>query len=194
MSDRERSYSPPPINSSKKRKSTSTSNATKTKRARTQIMDPFASAKEIVQNALASPNSFAVPEDEDGSRTWVLSISEYAKSLEGSVAVAGSSGQTGPPPKTAYQIECEAARIAEMVNKGIKKQMSWKPNCKEGRATYAFDGVCSDPRVVGAMLKLDGPPTFTRKKNTVDEFEEMVGRVSGSVPLVNFWPFNSTTG
>ncbi|KAG8712115.1 hypothetical protein FRC12_023795 [Ceratobasidium sp. 428] len=186
MSDRDLSYSPPP-KGSRKRKSTAATNNTKSKRPKTQLADPFANAKEIIHKALASPDSFAVPDDEDGFRSWVLSIAEYAKSLEGSVAVAGSSGQPGPPPKTAQQVTREAKLIAEMVNKGITKQMSWKPNCKEGRATYAFDGVCSDPRVFGAMLKLDGPPTFSKKKYTVDEFEGMVGRVQGSVRYANLW-------
>ncbi|KAG8735901.1 hypothetical protein FRC10_010026 [Ceratobasidium sp. 414] len=177
LSDRDLSYSPPPT--SKKRKS-STSNAAKPKRAKTQP-DPFANAKESIWNALALPGSFALPKDEAGMRDLVLSIAEYAKTLEGSVAVAGTSGQPGPPPKTPEQIASEAARIADMVNRGIKKQMSWKPNCKTGRATYAFDGVCSDPRVFGAMLKLDGPPTLKAKKYTVDEFEKMVGYVRASV-------------
>ncbi|KAG8711018.1 hypothetical protein FRC08_016429 [Ceratobasidium sp. 394] len=176
MSDRDLSYSPPAT--SKKRKSTSTSSATKSKR--TKVQDPFANAKESIQNALASPDSFALPKDEAGMRDLVLSIAEYAKSLEGSVAVAGSSGQPGPPPKTPEQVATEAARIAEMINRGITKQMSWKPNCKTGRATYAFDGVCPDPRVFGAVLKLDGPPTFKAKKYTVAEFEKMVGYVSAS--------------
>ncbi|KAG9123659.1 hypothetical protein FRC07_014366 [Ceratobasidium sp. 392] len=172
---------PPPATSTttKKRKSTTTGNTTRAKRTKTQP-DPFANAKATIHNALASPNSFTVPTDEAGVRALVLSIAEYAKSLEGSVAVAGSSGQQGPPPKTAAQIASEAARIADMVNRGITKQMSWKPTCKQGRASYAFDGVCPDPRVFGAMLKLDGPPTFKAKKFSVTEFENCVGHISAS--------------
>jgi hypothetical protein len=117
------SYSPPPIESkSKKRKSAGGAGSSK-KRTKTQP-DPFANAKSIIQNVIASPDSFALPEDDEGFREWLLSVSQYAKSLEGSVAVAGSSGNPGPPPKTPEQIAAEVARISDMVNNGIRKQMS----------------------------------------------------------------------
>ncbi|KAG9093698.1 hypothetical protein FRC06_011405 [Ceratobasidium sp. 370] len=191
MSDRDLSYSPPPARSTSKKRKASTSTTSKSKRAKT-LTDPFANAKDAIQQALASPNSFAVPTDAPGVRCLVLSIAEYAKSLEGSVAVAGSSGQA-PPLKTPQQIGSEAGRVAEMVNKGITKQMCWKPNCNDGRAVYAFDGVCPDPRVFGAMLKLDGPPKFATKKYTKEEFEQMVGHVQGSVRYANLYLTSDVT-
>ncbi|KAG8735900.1 hypothetical protein FRC10_010025 [Ceratobasidium sp. 414] len=189
MSDRDLSYSPPPAKS-KKRKAATTA-TTKSKRAKT-ITDPFANAKDAIREALASPDSFAVPINAPGVRALVLSIAEYAKSLEGSVAVAGSSGQA-PPLKTTQQIASEAARIAEMINKGITKQMCWKPNCNDGRAVYAFDGVCPDPRVFGAVLKLDGPPRFATKKYTIEEFEAMVRPVRGSVRYASLYLTSDVT-
>ncbi|KAG8720163.1 hypothetical protein FRC08_001053 [Ceratobasidium sp. 394] len=180
------SNSPPPVeltaSTSTKRKSTANpDSAPKKKRTKKTQPDPFANAKEIVQNVLASPDSFAMPKDDAEVRGWMLSVAQYAKSLEGSVAVAGSSGQPAPPPKTPQQIQAEVERIADMVNKGIRKQMSWKPSCKHGGATYAFDGVCPDPRVFGALLKLDGPPKFKMRKYPKDEFQDMVGDIEKSV-------------
>ncbi|KAG8712117.1 hypothetical protein FRC09_020213 [Ceratobasidium sp. 395] len=176
------SASPPasPIPTTKKRKAP-TSTTTKSKRTKKTQPDPFANAKEEIHNALASPNSFDVPTDEADVRSLVLSIAEYAKSLEGSVAAAGSSGQAvGPPPKTAEQIKTEAQRVRSSVNRGITKLMSWKPTCKQGRASFVFDGVCPDPRVFGAMLGLDGPPTFKARKYSVSDFCDIVGDIKGS--------------
>jgi hypothetical protein len=117
------SFSPAPVAStSTKRKSTSGAGPAK-KRTKTQP-DPFANTKSIIQNVITSPDSFELPQDEADVRNLVLSIAQYAKSLEGSVAVAGSSGKPGPPPKTSEQIASEVERIADMVNKGIRKQMA----------------------------------------------------------------------
>ncbi|KAG9123660.1 hypothetical protein FRC07_014367, partial [Ceratobasidium sp. 392] len=169
------------------------STTTKSKRTKTQqstaktstgVTDPFVNAKDIIQKALAAPNSFTAPRDEDEFRAWLLSVSEYAKSLEGSVAVAESSGQLGPPPKTTEQLATEAARIADAVNKGLSRQMpteQWRSTCTEGRAKYEYDGVCPDPRVFGAMLKLDGPPQWGKKKYAVEEFEACIGKVESPV-------------
>ncbi|KAG8781340.1 hypothetical protein FRC12_021976 [Ceratobasidium sp. 428] len=177
------SDSPPasPIPTTKKRKAP-TSTTTKAKRTKkTQPPDPFANAKEEIHNALASPTSFIVPTDEADVRSLVLRIAEYAKSLEGSVAAAGSSGQSvGPPPKTAEQIKTEAERVRASVNRGITKLMSWKPTCKQGRASFVFDGVCPDSRVFGAVLGLDGPPTFKARKYSVSDFCDIVGDIKGS--------------
>eukprot|EP01099_Mayorella_cantabrigiensis_P005328 TRINITY_DN4218_c0_g1_i1.p1 TRINITY_DN4218_c0_g1~~TRINITY_DN4218_c0_g1_i1.p1 ORF type:complete len:214 (-),score=18.34 TRINITY_DN4218_c0_g1_i1:196-792(-) len=167
------SFSPPPAASTAtKRKSTGKAPAAK--RAKT---DPYANTKSIIQGVLASPESFALPGNEAEVRSLVLSIAQYAKSLEGSMAVAGSSGKPAPPPKTAEEVAAEADRLATMINRGISKQMSWKPSCKTGSAKFAFDGVCADPRVFGAMLGLDGPPTFKAKKFTSLEFQELVGEI-----------------
>ncbi|KAG9100715.1 hypothetical protein FS749_013404 [Ceratobasidium sp. UAMH 11750] len=192
MSDSDLSYSPPP-KSSKKRKAPTTT-TTKSKRAKTTVItnpDPFADAKNTIREALASPDSFAVPLDAKGVRSLVLGVVEYAKSLEGAVAVGGAGGSSSL--KTVQEVSSEAGRFAEMVNKGITKQMCWKPNCNDGRAVYAFDGVCPDARVFGAMLKLDGPPKLASKKYTMEEFEGMVGRVQGSVRYANLYLTSDVT-
>lgn len=120
MSDR--SFSPTPAaTTSTKRKSTGKAPAAK--RAKTQP-DPYANTKAIIQGVLASPGSFALPAGEVEIRNLVLSIAQYAKSLEGSVAVAGSTGKPAPPPKTPEEVAAEVDRLSNVVNRGISKQMS----------------------------------------------------------------------
>ncbi|QRV77251.1 hypothetical protein RhiJN_05266 [Ceratobasidium sp. AG-Ba] len=192
MSDRGLSYSPPPVGTkSKKRKaattSTTTTTTTKSKRTKTvqqptkvaqHLLDPFANAKESIRKALASPNSFELPDDEASMRGLVLSISEYAKSLEASVAIAVTSGQPGPAPKPSEQIKTEAEKIAATIKSGIIKQMTWRSTTFEGRTPYVYDGFCSDPRVFGALLKLQGPPMCRTYKFTKDEFSGMIGEIT----------------
>ena len=50
----------------------------------------------------------------------------------------------------------------------------------EGRAKYSYDGLCTDPRVFGEMLGLDGPPSFKAKKFSPEEFENLVGDIDAS--------------
>jgi hypothetical protein len=44
--------------------------------------------------------------------------------------------------------------------------------------------VCQDAAVFGAVLGLDGPPTWKVKKMTPEEFQEVVGQIVGSVRCV----------
>ncbi|CAE6440380.1 unnamed protein product [Rhizoctonia solani] len=179
MSDLSQSPPPEPVSAGTKRKSTA--GASTSKRAKTSKSDPFADTKNVIQTVLASPESFSLPSGEVEYRKLVVSIAQYAKSLEGSVAVAGSTSKAAPPPKTPEQVLAEAERITNQINRGISKLMAWKPSCKTGSAKYAFDGVCTDPRVFGKALGLDGPPNFKAKKYTKEEFEDLVGSISKSI-------------
>ncbi|KAB5590922.1 hypothetical protein CTheo_5616 [Ceratobasidium theobromae] len=178
------SNSPPPAPSTStaagtKRKSTGETSAPK--RAKKSQPDPYAQVKSIIHTVLESPETFSLPTGEAEFRRLVVAIASYAKSLEGSIAVASSTGKPAPPPKTPEQVTVEADRLTDMINRGISKQMSWKPSCKTGSAKYAYDGVCADPRVFGAAFRLDGPPTWKAKKFTQLEFETMVGAVTKSI-------------
>ncbi|CAE6436688.1 unnamed protein product [Rhizoctonia solani] len=159
----------------------STAGASTSKRTKTSQPDPFADTKNAIQTVLASPESFVLPSGEAEYRKLVLSIAQYAKSLEGSIAVAGNAGVTAPPAKTPEQVSAEAERIINQINRGISKLMAWKPSCKTGSAKFAFDGVCTDPRVFGRVLGLNEPPNFKMKKYTKEEFENLVGEVSKDV-------------
>ncbi|CEL56859.1 hypothetical protein RSOLAG1IB_08137 [Rhizoctonia solani AG-1 IB] len=175
------SFSPEPV--SRKRKSTGTSSSQTTKkprgRGKKSQPDPYEAAKGYVEDVIAAPGSFDLPEDVESIRAMMATIAQYAKSLEGSVAVAGRTGRDAPPPKTPAQIEEEVSRIKNLINRGIKKLMTWKPSCKHSGSRYVFDGVCPDPRVFGAVFGLDGPPTWKAKKYTYPEFENFFGEIKG---------------
>ncbi|CUA75273.1 hypothetical protein RSOLAG22IIIB_05810 [Rhizoctonia solani] len=184
MSDRDLSYSPEPASSStRKRKSTGSSATQAPKkprgRGKKSQPDPYQTAKDHVETVLADPESFRLPASDQEIREMFATIARYTKSLEGSVAVAGQTGRDAPPPKTPEQIQAEVTRIKTLITRGIKKLMTWKPSCKHGRAKYAFDGVCPDPRVFGTVFGLDGPPTWRTKKYTYAEFERHVGEIEG---------------
>lgn len=59
--------------------------------------------------------------------------------------------------------------------------MQWKLSCKTGAAKWAYDGICPDPEVFGALLGLGGPPKFKQKKMGREEFEGHIGSCEASV-------------
>ncbi|EUC63138.1 hypothetical protein RSOL_480490 [Rhizoctonia solani AG-3 Rhs1AP] len=169
---------PLPAATSTGTKRKSTAGASTSKRAKT---DPFANTKDTIQTILASPETFSLPSGDSEYRQLVVSIAQYAKSLEGSISVAGSSSKAAPPPKTAEQISAEAERVISQIDRGISKLMTWKTSCKTGSAKYSYDGICVDPRVFGKVLGLDGPPNFKMKKYTKEEFEVLIGCISKEI-------------
>ncbi|CUA75274.1 hypothetical protein RSOLAG22IIIB_05811 [Rhizoctonia solani] len=197
------SYSPEPVSKSRKRKSASSSatRATKKPRAKKSPPDPYQTAKDYVESALADPQSFYLPDDYQEIRDMISTITQYTKSLEGSVAVANQTGRDAPTLKTAQQIQEEASTIKGVIHRGIKKLMIWRSTCTEGRAKFAFEGVCTDPRVFGAVFGLDGPPVWANKRYTCAEFEEFVGEIRGEVRYAYLYlsknvtvRYNSETG
>ncbi|OSD07938.1 hypothetical protein PYCCODRAFT_1463207 [Trametes coccinea BRFM310] len=142
--------------------------------------DPAAS---LVDAVLANPDAYPIPEKEDDVRASLVELASYARSLEQVIAEASKSAaaasaaiaQVAAPVKTPEQLEAEAAKIARAAQSGIKKQMKWKPTCKNGSARWVYDGICSDPAVFGVLMGLDGPPKFKMKKISVEEFEDLIG-------------------
>lgn len=57
----------------------------------------------------------------------------------------------------------------------------WKPTCKTGSAKWAYDGVCSDPLIFGTLLGLGDPPNFKTRRVPVEEFDDLLGGIEGSV-------------
>ncbi|CAE6441825.1 unnamed protein product [Rhizoctonia solani] len=177
-------YPPEPISASSRKRKSAGSAATQAAkkprgRGKKPQPDPYETAKGYVDSVLASPESFDLPEDYDEIREMIATMARYTKSLEGSIAVASRTGRDAPLPKTAEQIQTEVSSITNLITRGIKKLMTWKPNCKYGRARYAFDSVCPDPRVFGTIFGLNGPPPWKAKKYTYTEFENFVGEVKG---------------
>ncbi|KAG8731667.1 hypothetical protein FRC11_002999 [Ceratobasidium sp. 423] len=171
----------PAPSSSRKRKSSGADSAPALKkpRGRKVKVDPYATAKGHISAILGPPDSFSLPENPQDIVDILRTVAQYAKSLEDSVAVASCTGQDAPPPKTAEQLAADVERLKTIINRGVTKQMSWKPSCRDGGARFAFDGLCADPRVFGALFRLGGPPKWKAKKFNRDEFEEFVGDVRG---------------
>ncbi|KAJ7661955.1 hypothetical protein DFH06DRAFT_1042855 [Mycena polygramma] len=102
-------------------------------------------------------------------------VADYARWLEGEIVAMK------PKEKSADEINQAAEKLRSACVSGIKKQMSWKPSCKNGGARWSYDGVCSDPAVFGSLLNLSAPPKWKMQKYTVPEFEAFMGSIEASV-------------
>ncbi|KAJ7783987.1 hypothetical protein DFH07DRAFT_789783 [Mycena maculata] len=116
-------------------------------------------------------------EDDDAEVTGAdaRSIAEYVRWLEGEVAA------TKLKENSKEEIDTVAEKLRGTCMSGIKKQMAWKPSCKTGGARWAYDGVCVDPLIFGALFHLAGPPKWKAQKYTVPEFEAFMGSINVSV-------------
>lgn len=123
---------------------------------------------------LADSKNYPVPEDSEASRAVFVELAQYARNLE--EEIAGSK----PKARTPEQVNAAAEKLKSAARSGIKKQMTWKTSCKTGSSKWMYDGVCNDGEVFGAMLGLDGAPTFKMKKMTTEEFQNVVGDIEGS--------------
>ncbi|TDL30014.1 hypothetical protein BD410DRAFT_811406 [Rickenella mellea] len=158
---------------STKRKSDTTAGAATKKARSSETIKKFQSARMTVEEVLADKSDFPVPDGEDEVRKTTVELVEYIKHLEGEVNAATAAAK--PVQKTKEQIETAAERVRTAARSGIRKQMSWKPTCKEGRAKWAYDGVCPDPLVFASVMNIEGPPKFKTKKVPKDEFGELIG-------------------
>ncbi|TFK66576.1 hypothetical protein BDN72DRAFT_142928 [Pluteus cervinus] len=154
----------------KKRKSDGKAPA-KSKKARTATFDATA---ERVKTILDAPEDFDIPADEEETRELVVDLAKYIQALQTDIE------SLKPKTKSREEINAAAAKLQAAACSGIRKQMTWKPSCKTGGARWLYDGVCQDPEVFGAMLGLDGPPTFKSKKWTNDAFQAVFGNIEGS--------------
>ncbi|KAF7335789.1 hypothetical protein MVEN_02234900 [Mycena venus] len=109
------------------------------------------------------------------SASEARALAEYARWLEGEVSA------TKPKEKSPEEISSAAEKLRSACVSGIKKQMTWKPSCKNGGAKWSYDGVCTDPAVFGSLLNLSAPPKWKMQKYTVPEFEAFMGSIDVSV-------------
>lgn len=63
-------------------------------------------------------------------------------------------------------------------------RLKWKPTCKEGRAKWSYDGLCSDPEVFASLLHLSMPIKFKTMKMPKDQFEDCLGDLDVPVRYV----------
>ncbi|KAF8206929.1 hypothetical protein K438DRAFT_1917485 [Mycena galopus ATCC 62051] len=148
-----------------KRKSAGAANGSRSKKSKTA--PDHTEAKELLDTVLEDAVALSVSE----ART----IAEYTRWLEEEVAALK------PKEKSPAEIDAVAEKLRSACVSGIKKQMAWKPSCKNGGAKWSHNGVCADPAVFGSLLNLEGPPGWKMKKYTVPEFEAFMGSIDASV-------------
>ncbi|KIM46485.1 hypothetical protein M413DRAFT_441573 [Hebeloma cylindrosporum] len=130
---------------------------------------------ETVESILSDVKNFELPDSPTATRKMILELAQYARSLEEEVDA------TKPKALSPAELAAAAAKLANAVRSGIRKQLTWKPSAKTGSARWTYDGVCPDPEVFGAMLNLGGPPKFKATKMAADEFQNLIGDLDVSI-------------
>ncbi|TRM62123.1 hypothetical protein BD626DRAFT_67502 [Schizophyllum amplum] len=131
-------------------------------------------AKSVINDVLDGTGD--IPEEN------VPVLAKYARFLEEEVA------KYKPEEKTREDIEEEAETLKSIVVRGMQKLMKWVPSCKTKSAKLAYDCVCRDPVVFGALLGLPDAPKWKMHKYTVEEFENAIGsRIKGSARYATLW-------
>ncbi|KAJ6468258.1 hypothetical protein C8R45DRAFT_1078978 [Mycena sanguinolenta] len=151
-----------------KRKAGGSASGSRSKKSKTA--PDYTEAKELIDTLLDEDDV-----SESISASEARTVAEYARWLEGEVAALK------PKEKSPAEISNAAEKLRGACVSGIKKQMAWKPSCKTGGAKWSYDGVCSDPAVFAALLRLSTPPKWKMQKYTVAEFEAFMGSIDASV-------------
>ncbi|KAL8668425.1 MAG: hypothetical protein Q9168_006949 [Polycauliona sp. 1 TL-2023] len=98
-----------------------------------------------------------------------------------------STAATPPsPPATPGLSEEETQRKAgkarDMMEKGIKSQMKWKPSCKTSGARFSYAGVVASPQIFLKLFRLDADWEKKQLQFTPDEFQHTTGTdISASI-------------
>ncbi|KAL6716478.1 hypothetical protein ACLMJK_006045 [Lecanora helva] len=69
-------------------------------------------------------------------------------------------------------------RLRSLMERQIRKSMTWKPACKTGGATFSQDFVVQSEEVFKALFKpvvKEGSKSWKMKKFSIDDFEKVVG-------------------
>lgn len=159
---------------STKRKSDTSNVASKKARTHTP-------AQALVTAILANTNAYPISNDESETRNMLVQLAQYTRNLEEEIVSGAGAEPSTPAPKTKDQLEGAAQKIEKAARSGIRKQMTWKPTCKEGRAKWSYDGLCSDPEVFAVLLNLREPMKSKTRKMPKDEFEQCFGDLDVSV-------------
>ncbi|KAL8866437.1 MAG: hypothetical protein Q9174_006305 [Haloplaca sp. 1 TL-2023] len=91
-----------------------------------------------------------------------------------------SIAQTPPsPPATPGlsedEINRKATKAREMMAKGIKSQMKWKPSCKTSGARFSYSGVVASPQVFLKVFRLGADWKKKQLQFEPAEFEHTTG-------------------
>ncbi|KAF7325079.1 hypothetical protein MKEN_00550700 [Mycena kentingensis (nom. inval.)] len=176
-----------PAGTKRKSDASAASASSARKRSKTKATAPdYSDAKELIESILAG-------DAEDGLGAGdAMKIAQYARALEeGAVGGAGQDGNANG--KSAAEVKSEALKLRAVCVSGIEKQLVWKPSCKSGTAKWSYDNVCTDPAVFARMLGLDAPPKWKMHKYTPEEFQDVMGSISGSAMYDNLELMKSVT-
>jgi hypothetical protein len=117
-------------------------------------------------------------------RRATLEVANYAAALENqlpdTVVAEVAPEKAFGPKQTCQEIEAMTETADQKPDEGypsltLSTFQQWKPSCKTGGAKWAYDGICRDPEVFGAVLPMEAPPKFKVKKFPVEEFHTIVG-------------------
>ncbi|KIP10847.1 hypothetical protein PHLGIDRAFT_183747 [Phlebiopsis gigantea 11061_1 CR5-6] len=168
----------------RKRASTGDAEGSSTTRKRSRVVDPHAGAKEFVDKVIDAGDSdnFTFPVDNNELFSQIHDVAQYVRSLEEQVKAANNAvaDAVEAKKKSPEELEAAAEKIRKAAVAGIKKQMSWKPSCKQNSAKWLYDGICPDPEVFGHIFNQGGPPKFKQKKFTKEEFQHLVGSIQAA--------------
>lgn len=94
---------------------------------RTHKDNDHSAAIDLVDAILTDPADFDIPDDDDELRNIMVSLAEYARTLEGRAATTSASAGgmgTAAPEKSPEELLVEAEKIRKAAVAGIKKQMT----------------------------------------------------------------------
>lgn len=98
-----------------------------------------------------------------------------AKAARKPLAENGACATAPPPPVDQAKVRASAERLKEIIYRGIKSQMKWKPSCKgPNGARWTWSGLCDE----ATYRELRGLKTSQKAKGvrlTPDEFGGMIG-------------------
>ena len=79
-----------------------------------------------------------------------------------------------PPAKQGLspeQLQANVGRLRQLIHKGIKSQMKWKPSCKTGKARFSYEGIC-DEATFRAFMKLTDKEKSKGKRMEAEDFQK----------------------
>ncbi|KAL9616530.1 MAG: hypothetical protein Q9204_008568 [Flavoplaca sp. TL-2023a] len=78
-------------------------------------------------------------------------------SLQSQILTTSHQALPSPPATpglTPEEVHHKASKARDMMAKGIKSQMKWKPSCKTGGARFSYSGVVASPQVFLKLFRL----------------------------------------
>ncbi|KAL8846952.1 MAG: hypothetical protein Q9221_007994 [Calogaya cf. arnoldii] len=86
------------------------------------------------------------------------------------------------PGLSEEEIQRKASKARDMMQKGIKSQMKWKPSCKTGGARFSYSGVVASTEVFLKLFRLGSDWKKKQLQFDPTEFQDTTGTdISASI-------------